>query len=354
MYVWSPLPRSLGATLRDSQSSKPRVRLSAVADLVRWAESGERAGCIERLVALLATDPDLEVRAAAALALADAGAQESLGALVAAAQSAPPRVRQLSLVALGELAPAGSAEALGAVREALQSELPALRFQALVAAHRLFAEIELLPALLQGLGDDEAKVRYVACRISEERYFDAAAGGSPPAELLDALGRALADADPAVALAAALPLARAGTERARQHVVQALNRRGGGAQLEDEQAAIELCAELGLVSARPGLTARAWGGFSIGGSPLAFQARVALARLGDERARDQILRELSSWSRSTRTRAVAAAGQARLEAARARLLEMRRDERQADPESVAEALRALDLAASPALAKSSL
>jgi hypothetical protein len=79
-----------------------------------------------------------------------------------------------------------------------------------------------------------------------------------------------------------------------------------------------------------------------------------LARLGDERARRQILRELSSWSRSTRSRAVAAAGQAGLEAARNRLLEMRTDERQADPESVDEALRSLDIAASGALAKSSL
>lgn len=352
MYVWSPLPRTLGATLRDSQSHKPRVRLSAIADLVRWSDTEERGGCIAQLVALLERDPDLEVRAAAALGLADADARESLAALIAVAESGPPRVRQLSLVAIGELAPAGHAAALTAVRAGLRSELPALRFQALVAAHRLLSEEALLPELLRGLGDDEAKVRYVACRISEERYFTA--GVSAPAQLVCALERALADGDPAVALAAAIPLARSGAEPARQHVVQVLNRGRGAAQLEDEQAAIELCAELGLTAARPGLAARAWGGLLGGASPLAFQARVALARLGDQRACDQILRELSSWSRSTRTRAVAAAGQARLEVARARLLEMRADERQADPESVVEALHALDLPASPALAKSSL
>lgn len=352
MYAWTPLPRSLGATLRDSQSAKPRVRVSAITDLVRWAENGERERCVAQLIALLEQDTELEVRAAAALALADAGAHESLGSLITAAESGPPRLRQLSLVAIGELAPAGNAAALAVVRAGLESELPALRFQALVAAHRLFVEAALLPVLLKGIVDAEAKVRYVACRIGEERYFGA--GAVPPAELLDALGRALADTDPSVALAAAIPLARSGLERARQQVVQALNRGAGAAQLEDEEAAIELCAELGLTSARPGLKARAWGGFWGGGSPLAFQARVALARLGDERARNQILRELSSWSRSTRTRAVAAAGQARLEAARARLLEMRRDERQADPESVVEALRALDLGAAPEPAKSSL
>ncbi len=352
MYGWSPLPRSLGATLRDSESAKPRVRLSAVTDLVRWAESEERERCVGRLLGLLERDPDTEVRAAAALGLADAAAREGLDALISAARSGPPRVRQLSLVALGELAAATDSAALVAVRVALDSELPALRFQALVAAHRLFADAELLPELARALGDAEPKVRYVACRICEERYF--AAGRTAPAELLDALGRALADGDAAVALAAAIPLARWGSEQARQHVIQALNRSRGSAQLEDEQAAIELCAELGLSAARPGLIARAWGGLLGGGSPLAFQARVALARLGDERARSQILRELSSWTRSTRTRAVAAAGQARLEAARPRLLEMRADERQADPESVAEALRALDLAATAEPAKSTL
>jgi hypothetical protein len=124
--------------------------------------------------------------------------------------------------------------------------------------------------------------------------------------------------------------------------VAALNRRSGALELEDEQAAIELCADLGLLAARPGLAARVWGGLWAGSRPLAFQARVALARLGDERAQREILRDLSSFRRTTRARGVAAAGQARLEAARARLLEMRDDERQADSESVREALLALD------------
>ncbi|MEY4551043.1 MAG: hypothetical protein RL685_7238, partial [Pseudomonadota bacterium] len=225
-------------------------------------------------------------------------------------------------------------------------------FQALVAAHRLFDEESLPVELQRALADVEPKVRYVACRVSEERYFSNAV--SAPAELFDALGRALADSDASVALAAAIPLARAGSEQAREHVVQYLNGRRRTAHLEDEQAAIELCVEIRLHAAQPGLEARAWGGLLGGASPVAFQARVALARLGDERASRQILQELSSWSRATRTRAVAAAGQARLEAARARLLEMRANERQADPESVSEALRALDLATTGTLAKSSL
>jgi len=350
MYVWSPLPRSLEATLRDAHNPKPRVRLSAVGDLVRWAAGEERERCIAELVTLLARDPDLEVCAAAALGLADAGATESLGSLIAAAEHGSPRVRQMALVALGELAEPGQPSVSGVLRASLDSDLPALRFQALVAAHRLFEEPALQPELERALGDVEAKVRYVACRIVEERYFAPGAAETPEASraaLLEALRERLGDSDPAVALAAAIPLARSGSELARDCVVTALNRAQGSAQQEDEQAAIELCAELQLNAARPGLRARAWGGFIGGASPLAFQARVALARLGDARACGHILRGLSSWSRDTRTRAVAAAGQARLEAARPRLLEMRGDDTRADPESVNEALRALDLALPP-------
>jgi HEAT repeat protein len=368
MYVWSPLPRSLAATFRDAQSPKPRVRLSAIADLVRWAASDERERCVDELVTLLGTDPDPEVRAAAALALADADAERGLAPLLAAATQGAPRVRQMALVAIGELAEPGQDAAVGALRAGLDSELPALRFQALVAAHRLFEDAPLQPELDRALGDSEAKVRYVACRIVEERYFGAARGAptreaAPVSEQaleasrerwLGALRERLGDADPAVALAAAIPLARSGSEPARARVVAALNGAGSAEQLEDEQAAIELCADLGLMAARPGLVVRAWGGLFGGSSPLAFQARVALARLGDVRARGHILRGLSAWSRGARTRAVAAAGQARLEAARPRLLEMRGDERQADPESVSEALRVLDLAEPVPLAKSCL
>jgi len=359
MYVWSPLPRSLAATFRDAASPKPRVRLSAIADLVRWAVGAERERCIDELVTLLGSDPDLEVRAAAALGLADADAERSLGPLLNAATYGAPRVRQMALVAIGELAEPGQLDATGALRAGLDSELPALRFQALVAAHRLFDDTLLSPELERALADAEAKVRYVACRIVEERYFGAARAPAarPDPERgrwVAALRERLGDADPAVALAAAIPLARSGSEHARACVVAALNRSGSAEQLEDEQAAIELCADLGLIAARPGLMARAWGGLLGGSSPLAFQARVALARLGDVRARGHILRGLSSWSRAARTRAVAAAGQARLEAARPRLLEMRGDDTRADPESVSEALRALDLSEPTPLAKSCL
>jgi HEAT repeat protein len=347
MDLWSPLPRSLAATLRDAVHPKARVRLSALADLVRWAQTGEREPCAARLLALLEADTDVEVRAAAALACADAGLREGLPALLRVTASGPPRVAQMALVAIGELGSASDADALVAVRAALASDAPALRFQGLVAAGRLLPIEELAAHVSAACADGEAKLRYIACRIVEERFFAEPDAASPSADasrlsLAQQLERLLTDPDLDVKIAAAVLLAPRGSMAARGVLVQALNARRSFAQIDDEQAAIELCAELGLDAARPGLRARAFGGAWLGSSPLAFQARVALARLGDERAKLHILRGLSSWSRNVRAQCVAAAGLARLEAARPRLLEMRRDERVVDARSVTEALLALD------------
>lgn len=339
MLAWSPLPRSVAAALRDSIHLKASVRSSAIPDLVRWAATAERAACVQRLIQLVEVDPDIEVRASAALALADAAAVEALPVLIAAAEHGSPRLRQMALVAVGELAAPGQAEALGVVRRALANPAPAIRFQALVAAHRLFDSGELVLVLVPALRDEDARSRYVACRIVEERFLSEAA--PPPDELLELLAERLEDAAPEVALAAAIPLARRGSEPARALIVRSLNASRRSFEPDDEQAAIEVCAELGLSAAYPGLRARAFGGF-FGASPLSFQARVALARMGDERAREQILRDLSSRRRSVRDRAIAAAGQARLQAARPRLVELAKLERGVDQGSVLEALAALN------------
>jgi HEAT repeat protein len=347
MYAWSPLPRSQGAALRDGAHPKARVRLSAVADLARWASAEDGEPCVARLLQLAERDPDLEVRAAAVLALADAEAESALPVLLEAARSAAPRVRQMALVALGELAPAEDPRTLALLRDALDDAAPALRFQALVAAGRLFATDELCACLTRALAEGEANVRYIACRIIEERFFLSADVDETFRKALEQqLVPRLSDPDADVAVAAAVLLAPRGVEAARGVLVDALNRRRSFAHADDEQAAIELCAELRLGAALPGLRARAFGGVLRGSSALSFQARVALARLGDERARQQILSGLSSWSRNVRAQAVAAAGHARLEAARPRLLQMR-EGGEVDRSSVVEALEALDRRTSP-------
>jgi HEAT repeat protein len=343
MYIWSPLPRSVSASLRDAAHDKARVRLSAIGDLARWALTDERAACLPCLQRMLERDSDIEVRAAAALALADVGATEALPALRDVAARGEPRVRQMALIALGELAEPGDVAALRLVRAALDSDAPALRFQALVAAGRLLTLDELASVLEGALGDGEPKLRHIACRILEERFFAAAAADETIRQGWERrLEACLGDSQLEVVVAAAVLLAARGSQAAIAVMVKALNEHASFPELDDEQAAIELCGDLGLDAARPGLRLRAFGGALGTRSPLAFQARVALARLGDERARRHILRGLSSWSRNVRAQSVAAAGLARLEAARQRLLEMQRHERHVDPRSVADALSALD------------
>lgn len=340
MYGWSPLPRTLGAALRDVVHKEARVRLSAVADLERLCGGEGREAAVAALIAALSGDVDLEVRAAAALALADARADEALDALVRAAERDEPRVRQLALVAVGELADSGHGEAQRVVQLALAEAAPALRFQALLAASHVLPTRDRVHVLLDACSDGEARVRYLSCRLLEQLVLEPA-DEDLRARVARALDGLFQDEDSDVRLCAAVALAQRGSELAREQLVRALND-GTPMQPEDEQTAVELCAELELRAALPGLRERAWGRWYKGRSPFMFQARVSLARLGDERARQEILKGLSSWSRPVRTQAAVAAGLAGLQEARARLLAMQSDERQADSYSVAEALRALD------------
>jgi hypothetical protein len=99
------------------------------------------------------------------------------------------------------------------------------------------------------------------------------------------------------------------------------------------QACIELASELDLRAAIPDLERRAWGTRRVlrtilswgagDGTSCAWHARTALARMGHERARAEILADLASWRRETREAAVVAAGRARMGEARLSLENMR-------------------------------
>ena len=97
-------------------------------------------------------------------------------------------------------------------------------------------------------------------------------------------------------------------------------------EIEDEQACVELAGDLHMDEALPHLERRAWGPRRILRSVIAWgagdrtscawHARIALARLGHERARAEILADLSSRRRERREAAVVAVGRARLSEAR--------------------------------------
>src|SRR5262245_55996315 len=110
------LPRTLEAALRDVKHERPAVRLSALRDLVRLTRGPARLRAVAALGEALLRDPSAESRSEAALGLADAGAHEARAELLAALEDAHVRVRQMAVLALGEVAEPGDEEVVAAVR----------------------------------------------------------------------------------------------------------------------------------------------------------------------------------------------------------------------------------------------
>jgi HEAT repeat protein len=340
MFGLEPLRRSLEAALRDAGDTKERVRLSAVRDLAYHAGEAEGTSAVAALVRALQKDPSAEVRGAAALSLADAKATSGVDALLSAADDVNVHVRQMAVIALGELATSGDERVVEAIQSALGDGAPALRFQALIAANRLdmpFAE----DALLEAMGDPDDEVRHVALRLLEERSTVEGLEVRPTDAARHAAKQRLDDPVLSVRLAAAILLGRAGDRSGAKVVCEGVAAVRTSLDSEDEQAAIVLAGELGLRDAVPSLERRAWRGFGRGRS-FAYEARIALAKMGDARARAAIVRGLSAYSRDARTLAVVAAGRASVAEALPLILAMRADESRAEPTAVDEALRALD------------
>ena len=342
MLGFTPLPRTIEAALRDAEHARADVRLASLADLKRHARGGDDSA-VAALVARLSRDPEPQVRAGAALALADIDAKDELPVLLAASGDVDPGVRQMALVGVGELADPEHAEACAAATRGLVDALPAVRYQAVVALARLRGDASL-EALLVGTRDADPEVRHVALRVAEEVF----GGRSPeqiPLALLQRARGALRDDNYGVQLAAAILLAVLGDASGRTRLIEVVNDRRRIPHADDESIAVELCGELKLSEAIPGLERRAFGVLG-GRTPASWHARVALAELGHPRAKSVILRGLSAWSRDARTLAVAAAGRARLQEARELLQRMAESPERAEPDAVSDALAAIDAAAS--------
>jgi HEAT repeat protein len=342
MLGFTPLPRTIEAALRDAEHARADVRLASLADLKRHARGGDDSA-VAALVARLARDPEPQVRAGAALALADIDAKDELAVLLAASADVDPGVRQMALVGVGELADPEHAEACAAATRGLVDALPAVRYQAVVALARLRGDASL-EALLVGTRDADPEVRHVALRVAEE-VFGGRAPEQVPLALLQRARGALRDDNYGVQLAAAILLAVLGDPSGRSRLIEVVNDRRRIPHAEDESIAVELCGELKLSEATPGLERRAFGVLG-GRTPASWHARVALAELGHPRAKSVILRGLSAWSRDARTLAVAAAGRARLLEARELLQSMAGSPERAEPDAVNDALDAIDAAAS--------
>jgi hypothetical protein len=338
MFGLSPLPRTLGAALRDIGHERPHVRQSALRDLVRLASGADgRPQALSALERVLARDPLPGLRSEAAVGLADADAVESVGALSEALDDRDARVRQMAMLAFGELATPGDARHVERVLALLEAPDAPLRFQALIAFVRLCPE-RAERAFMTALADDDGEVRAMALRLMDARYAEESA----PAHLLGRARSALADPVPAVRATAALFLAPRGERAADGVLLGIIDGTLSTPDAADVVAAIELAATERLESSRAGLRYRAFGAFGVRSDPIAWHALVALATLGDDRARAAILRGLSAWTRHARTMSTFAAGRAGLVEARARIDAFRGRTARADQDVVNDALAALD------------
>jgi HEAT repeat protein len=331
-------PRTLEASVRDLDSARPEIRLSAIDDLLRHARGDDavRTRAIPLLEKRL-DDAQSRVRAAAAVGLADLSAKQAVPALLRAVDDDDAYVRQMALSALGEL---GDTRALPHLRRALTDKRPEMRYQAVIAFGRVADDTEELgQALLRATNDDDDAVVHIALRVAEER-LDA---GQPVDPRLVTRAKSLLDSSsPHLALVAAIYLGKAGDEAGRAlllRVVRGDKINGQAAEKEDERAAVELVGELGLDAAKPHLEKRAWGVMHFVRDTCAFHAKVALARMGHARAIAEILADLQSSRPDVLGGAVVAAGRARL--AQARPLIERITRAAVDPELVREALERL-------------
>jgi|GEM_PF-903270 len=333
------LPRSLAAALRDVDSPKPHVRRSAARQLGMHVSSDARERVVRRLCAAAVTDADTEVRVQAILALADGEANESVGSLASLALNGSPKVRQMALLALAELAEPGEPQVLQAAQHAIDSALPALRYQGLVALRHV-AQLEAVPALSRGLADADAEVRWVSLRLLEELTGESRAESPPPwaLELRPRLRALQRDVQPRVAMAAHLLLASWGDRNALRSVATLFAERSIADQ-EDELTAVRLLGRWQVAEARPALEKRAWPFLFEG--PIAFEARVALAALGDERSRQSLVSDLYSRVTSRCARAIEPVGRLHLVEGRARLAELLDDPEGLDAEAIRSALERL-------------
>ena len=297
--------------------------MSCVTRFARTRRGPARSRSSRRRSAAIAASA---VRSEAAVALADLRGVEALAGLLVAVEDDDPHVRQMAIAALGEI---GDGRATQRLERALRDDRPEVRYQAIIAYARV-------------VRDDGAawRTRSPARSTTATRRSATSRCGSP---------RSMASTESLFATRASRRaprssstrpirrsrwsrrsyLARLGDGRGRSVVLDIIAERRRTPELEDEQACVELAGELPLREAIPQLERRIWGTRRVlrkvlswgagDGASCAWHARIALARLGHDRARAEILADLASWRRETREAAVVAAGRARMGEARGAL-----------------------------------
>jgi HEAT repeat protein len=313
MFGVSSLPRTLDAARRDAHHPRRHVRLSVVKDLGRLLQGAPNDAeqtqieALTLLAELARRDAEPLVRGAATLALADNPSERALDALLLAAKDEHLYVVEMALVGLREVAPMGHVDASRVITKRFRDERAVLRFQAVLAAGRVLDDDTFLALAMTAAEDQDPKVRYVLWRVCDERF-----AAEIPTRLVSALEAALDEPDLYTPVAAAIVLGPRGNNKARTVLSRAINGRLRLPAPEDEQTLIELIGELAITEGMPGLRAHARGRFGLVPGKFAWQAQIALARLGDAWAIDQLTRGLNHRNPDVRAHSATAVGAARL------------------------------------------
>lgn len=300
MFHLPPLPRTLHACQQDFEHSDEKVRFDVARDLGRPAPDHERKGRIDLLRRYL-RDSSPRLRRQALLSLADLGAKEACADVEPLLSDPEIPVRQLAVMALGELADPSDDRLVGRIGSLLTAGAPAIRYQALSATVHL-RPLHSQEPLLRALQDVDQEVRVLALRLVEEALV------ARDEALVDALvlqiDRAARDAESSVRLMGQLLAHELGREAAVDAIVDCVRGRIRPAEARDEQMAIEWVGRLGLQEAVPILRRRAFGWFGWSVDPFKYTALGALARLGDGSAWSKLLKLLHSRSSSERAWAI--------------------------------------------------
>ncbi len=306
---------SIDAAFGDAISGSEDARLAAIAALTNVEDDGrERAK--EVLVGVL-DDPSPKLRAHAALALAEIGAQGVVERLIDLVGDGDGRVVQAAVIALGE---SGAEEAREPCRRALTSRDADVRFQAVLAIARL-AGLEAVDDMRQAIKDTDDEVRAnVAAALSD-------LGGEASIELL---GELLDDSSSPVRIEAALGLAVHGDPKGSTVLIDALT---------DNDAAPQAVHALGRLRAEAAreplreLTAR-W----LARAPLKAAAAAALAALDDPEGLRELERWLCAKRREPRAMAIWSAGEFSVTAVVGSLLRILADTNHTDRDAAARSL----------------
>ncbi len=273
-------------------------------DLARGAGASDLPARMQLLERCL-TDQASAVRRQALLSIADLEASGMRDQVMSLLCDADLQVRQMAVLALGEIADPSDDEVAGRLSSLLQAGFPAIRYQALLSYCNLRPR-ECQIDLYRALSDSDLEIKRLALRLIDEVLL--ARDMKLTEDTVRAIVSVTQDEDPQASLLAQLLCGELGCEATCNRLVEVVERKFRVGEPRDEQWAIELCGRLRIERAVPALRRRAYGIWGFSGDAFRWVALGALSRFGEEQALERLFKALRSGNYTNRVLAVDALG----------------------------------------------